>query len=343
MNILFSVHAYPPRHNAGGEMYLHNMAKHLVKSGHQVRVLVNESEKQGLKISYDIDGVEVWPRNRSLENFFFWADRIITHLGWASWTIGHAQLIFKKPVFFVVQNTHHYPIVADPAKPVGVIYNSQWAKEKLQYQQPNIVLTPPVDFRDHDLGLNPEGNKYITLINLNENKGGKIFWDIARAMPDRQFLAVKGAYDEQIIESMPNVTIMEHTPNISDVYRATRILLVPSAYESWGMVATEAMCNGIPVICTPTPGLKENCGDAALYVGKPPDMATQTMSGSDVDLPKVTGREDISAWVKQIRSLDNKKTYLRRSELSRERSRMHDPQKRFGQLERFLINPSEFL
>jgi hypothetical protein len=40
---------------------------------------------------------------------------------------------------------------------------------------------------------------------------------------------------------------------------------MPSHYESWGMVASEAMASGIPVICSDTPGLRENCGDAAIY------------------------------------------------------------------------------
>lgn len=338
MNIFISLHAYPPHHCAGGEMYIHNMAKQFVKCGHKVRVLLHHSEANGIKKPYDIDGVEVWPRNRSMENFFFWADRIITHLGWTSWTVGHAQLVFKKPVFFVVQNTHHYPCVADPTKRVGIIYNSQWAKDKLQYPQPSIVLPPPVDFRQYDLGETNFDKPYITMVNLNENKGGKILWDIARAMPDKTFLAVKGSYDEQIIEDVPNVRVIENTPNMLDVYRATRILLMPSAYESWGMCATEAMCNGIPVICTPTPGLKENCGDAGLYVGNEPEETAKTLTGSDVDLPKVAGREDIAAWVKRIRKLDKEKAYLRQSALCRTRSREHDPQKRYGDLMRFIID-----
>lgn len=339
MKFLISLHAYPPHHNAGGEMYLHSIAKYLVSKGHQVRILVNESEQQGLKVSYELDGVEVWPRTRRLEIFFHWADRIITHLGWTHWTVGVAH-IFKKPVFFVVHNTHYYNCINDPSKTVGVIYNCQAAKDILQYPQPNIVLPPPVDYRAFDLGQNPIANKYITLINLNENKGGKILYDIARAMPDKKFLAVKGSYDPQIIENLPNVHHMDHTPNIREVYQQTRILIMPSEYESWGMCATEAMSNGIPVICTPTFGLKENCGDAALYVGKAPEAAKKG-SGNDADLPKVTGRDDIRAWVRQIRSLDNKKTYLHRSNLSRERARFHDPQQRYEQLLDFVINPND--
>ena len=334
MNILFSVHAYPPRHNAGGEMYMHNMAKYFVKCGHKVRVLVNESQYQGWNVAYELDGVEVWPRNRSLENFFIWADRVITHLGFTSWTVAVTHK-FKKPVFFVVHNTHRYSCVSDAEKPVGIIYNCQAAKGRLNYPQPNIVFPPAVDYREYDLGQDPRKNEYITLINLNENKGGRILYQIARAMPDKKFLAVKGGYDEQIIEELPNVHHMDHTPNIREVYRQTRILLMPSEYESWGMCATEAMANGIPVICTPTFGLLENCGDAARYVGNPPPADDKSA------MPKVTGREDIDAWVREIRRLDNKKTYLHQSNLSRERARFHDPLARYESLLAFVTNPND--
>ena len=32
---------------------------------------------------------------------------------------------------------------------------------------------------------------------------------------------------------------------------------MPSDYESWGRTATEAMCSGIPVICSEANGLKK--------------------------------------------------------------------------------------
>jgi glycosyltransferase involved in cell wall biosynthesis len=50
-----------------------------------------------------------------------------------------------------------------------------------------------------------------------------------------------------------------------DVYAKSRVVLMPSEYESFGMVAAEAIVSGIPVIATPTAGLKENLGDAGIY------------------------------------------------------------------------------
>jgi glycosyltransferase involved in cell wall biosynthesis len=327
---------YPPHHNAGAELYLHNMAKYLISQGHKVRVLLHESESHGIKKVYIHEDVEVYPRGRNLEEHFIWADRVITHLGWASWTVGVAR-IFRKPVYFVAHNTHYYSCVSESEKPVNIIYNCQAAKDILKYPQPNIVLPPPVDYRKFDTAINPEKNEYITQINLNENKGGHIFWEIARAMPDKKLLAVKGAYDAQIVESLPNVEVIDQTSNILDVYRRTRLLLVPSEYESWGMVATEAMCNGIPVICTPTFGLKENCGDAGIYIGTAPVIP----EGIPKSLPKVLDRGDIGAWVREIRKMDAKKHYLHRSKLCRDRSRALDPLPKYESLVGFLYNPND--
>ncbi len=79
---------------------------------------------------------------------------------------------------------------------------------------------------------------------------------------------------------------------------------MPSEYESWGMAATEAMCSGIPVICTETPGLKENCGKAGFYI---------------------KDRNDVKSWVKAIEALDDEKAYSEASRKAKARSREHDP------------------
>jgi glycosyltransferase involved in cell wall biosynthesis len=49
------------------------------------------------------------------------------------------------------------------------------------------------------------------------------------------------------------------------IYGKTNIVLVPSFYESYGRVGLEAAINRLPVICTPTDGLKECLGPAGLY------------------------------------------------------------------------------
>ena len=222
--------------------------------------------------------------------------------------------MFKKPVFHLIHNTHTYPEIVDAEKHQHIVYNSLWAKEKLNYNWSNFILTPPVDWRHYDLEIDPEQNEYITLINLNENKGGRIFLDIARAMPNRKFLGVLGSYEQQIIPKLPNVTVVPNTTNIKQWYEKTRILLMPSEYESWGRTATEAMCSGIPVISSMAEGLVENCGTAGIFI---------------------KDRNDVKSWVEAIAKLDDKKAYAKASRKAKERSRELDPRKALDEFEQW--------
>ena len=60
---------------------------------------------------------------------------------------------------------------------------------------------------------------------------------------------------------------------------------MPSEYESYGRTALEAMSAGIPVLCTPTGGLKESCSKAATYIS----------------------RNDIESWCRNIRTMKGEK------------------------------------
>ena len=322
MNILASVHLYPPEHLCGAEFMLHGILKHMQKQGHTVKVLLHQANHYRITSHYVYDDVDVFPPDgNTIVNLFRWADIAITHLDYTAWTI-HMAAVQRVPVVHLIHNTHPYRHIIDAEKPQHIVYNAQWAADKLKYPHASIVLPPPVDPNVYNVGKDSSTNDAITLINLDTNKGGHILRAIAEAMPDRKFIGVIGSYSEpakdgQHTNQPPNVEVLPKQPDIRKVYERTRVLIMPSQYESWGRTATEAMCSGIPVICTSTPGLLENCGEAGYYI---------------------QDRNKIMDWVKAIKRLDDKKIYAAASKKAKERAAALDPKENLHRLEKFMQN-----
>ena len=302
MNILNSIHLYPPQHLCGAEFMIHALNKSCKSYGHDVRVLLHQANHYRIKNHYIFDDIDVFPPDQILlEKLVDWSNAMFTHLDYTRLSIAMAEM-FNKPLFHLIHNTHAYPEIVDANKYQYIIYNSEWAKNQLNYNHDSIIVHPPCDYKYYNVCENPIDNEFITLINLNENKGGNLFYEIAKLLPNKKFLGVKGSYDEQCLKSLPNVTILDKQIDIREVYKKTRLLLMPSLYESWGRTATEAMANGIPVICTETGGLAENCGIAGTY-----------------------SERTAEAYANKIEKLDNQKLYLRKSKQARQRAIELDP------------------
>lgn len=312
LNILFNLHSYVPEQMSGAEVMAHRMARYLVECGHYVTVLTKWPDKvyEGVTVKHWGDVMSPSPEITVLWDS---ADVVLTHLGQTGDSCNKCK-IAGKPLVHIIHNTFEMMFVRAKVVNSYVIYNSQWAKEALQYQQQSIVLNPPVDYREF-AGLSREEAEYITLVNVNENKGGGIFTEIAKRLPDKKFLGVDGGYEQQIRDmSVKNIRYVPQHADIKDILKQTRILLVPSAYESWGLIAVEALSCGIPVIANPTPGLKSSLGDAGIWVE----------------------REDINGWAGAINALSDTEAYAKASVGALERAKELDPDPQLRTMEEFL-------
>lgn len=292
---------YLPDHNAGAEATLHAILRWLVEEGWDATVA--STEHRGAPYTWDGVNVVGAPRDADLGMLWEWCDVGVTHLHGTRSAMGWARR--GRPLVHLV---HNHTQLARERVPIGgaqlVVWNSDWIAADWMGRDvwPSLVLHPPVDV-DRYATINPDRSLCgaVTLLNLTEVKGGLTFWRLCAERPDLPFLGVEGAYYlQEIPERLPaNATVIENQVDVGLVYQQTRVLLVPSAYESYGRVAVEAMASGIPVIASDLPGLHEACGDAAIYC--PPD--------------------DPQAWSAALKMLDSPAVYAQASSDAYQRAR----------------------
>ncbi|MEO3856230.1 glycosyltransferase family 4 protein [Acrocarpospora sp. B8E8] len=303
------IHAYPQHHNAGAEWMVHTLLRAAVARGHEADVVLSNPVPGG---PYTLDGVRVWPHRGKNDPFehIDGADVLITHLE----NTQRASLIGRMrgvPVVHVLHNTFQQTKTWLRKGPCDLaVYNSEWMRADYEawlasVRAPlprSVVIRPPVLAGDY---RTKHGDR-VTLINMYGPKGAATFWALAERMSDVKFIAVTGGYGDQDIRDLPNVEVLPNTPGhqMRDlVYARTKILLMPSDYESWGRTGIEACASGIPVIAHPTPGLKESLGDAGIFAD----------------------RDDIGEWEKQIRRLLTPRAYGTASKKALARSAELDP------------------
>jgi len=167
----------------------------------------------------------------------------------------------------------------------------------------------PIMHEEKIMITEPFQGEYITLINANENKGVHQFIELARRMPERKFLGILPYYGNLRIPPNPphNIKWIPFDDDVRNILRQTRILLIPSYYESFGRVAVEAMINGIPVLYSkPNPN--------SIYSGG----STEGMQSWIGDAAVACNREVPEEWMSAIEALDDTETYSTRSQKSKE-------------------------
>ena len=251
------VHLYPPTHNAGAEWMLHAILTDLRARGWTATVITNRPPRrhdifEGIEVVMATDG-------RRQGNELRRADVTITHLDATRALLQHTTRSIRRPVVHLVHNDaqlEFHGVKPGPGTADLVVFNSHWIAEKNAWPGPSMVVHPPVWLDRYRV---PREGTEVTLLNLAERKGSGVFYELARRMPHVQFLGVRGAYAAQDVpRAVPaNVTILANQRDVARVYRRTRVLVMPSHYESWGRCAVEAAASGIPTIAAPTPGLIE--------------------------------------------------------------------------------------
>lgn len=178
------------------------------------------------------------------------------------------------------------------------IFNTEQSKR--EWRRPGLVLHPPVS----PLPVEPLQGDAITLLSNLRNKGVAVVLEIAEAMPEQRFIIVRSpaetthgleGFDEHAA-SLPNVEVKPRvTPDQVHTYFAeTRILVVPSIMETYGMSAIEAAGYSIPSVTIMNAHVAEGIGDGAY--GVPP----RNRSATELGIHRVNA--EYTEWRKRARA-----------------------------------------
>ena len=267
VRVLAVVHGWFPFLAAGSERMMQHLLSALPEDEFEVQVLsygAGEPDST-METDYEYEGTPVHrglnpPRN-------YTPDLIILHHGYAARLAPTYTEQFPHASVVVVYHNERYDI--PDLKAVGAdlnVFNTKWVKDALRL--PGIVVRPPLEYERHH--VDQTGDR-VTLINLQENKGVDTFYSLGQRMGEFQFLGVIGTHgDQKFPPPFRNhqIEVMGTTQDMREVWAQTKVLLMPSEYESYGMCAAEACVSGIPVIAHPTPGLTECLGSAGIFIDR---------------------------------------------------------------------------
>jgi len=284
-------HGYPPFWNMGGEVSLHRTM--LAVPGSKYVLTGTESE-------YEFEGV-IAKKINTPNLLDINADPVpiaqqLTELN-ADVVIGQNELSLPAVKAanlsgaISIVNVHTPPRYGSNLKEAMLetdysIYNTLTSAK--EWGEPNaLVVHPPINPLPNKLAYS--GDAYTLLSSLT-NKGVTVVLELAKKYPYKRFIIVRSPAEpthgladiEERVAQLPNV---ELHPRVSpeEVYtyfEQTRILLVPSRYETYGMSAIEAAGYGIPCVHVDTPHAREGIGDAAILV--PPLDTRATARAIDI-------------------------------------------------------------
>lgn len=277
MTVVALTHGYPPLWNMGGEVSLHRSLRSIKED----KFVLTKTDKPYIFENVNVRQIntpDVLNINANPEPI---ANQLI-NLN-ARVVIGQNELSLptvlaaNKAEAISIVNVHTPPRYGKNIKDAMLladyaVYNTKASAK--EWGEPNaFVLHPPIS--PLPAKRNSTGDAYTMLSSLT-NKGVAVVIDLAKQNPDKRFIIVRSPAEpthglkniEEIAAKIPN---LELHPRVApeEVYKyleQTKILLVPSRYETYGMSAIEAAGYGIPSVHVDTPHVREGIGNAAVLI-----------------------------------------------------------------------------
>ncbi|MEM7687792.1 MAG: glycosyltransferase [Pseudomonadota bacterium] len=291
MNVLFlNSHYYLPQTHGGIANTIHQLATGLMELGHNPSVLNslrNDGDAFTLKARIKIKA------NRALRGVDACRDDAFAYPVWRSWDImASLEGVIRqaRPDIIVVVGGKIVP-VTNAARAFGIpivtqvhdvefqwhggdfasivdlpcVANSHFTARAYQsaFGLDACVIYPFIQLEQYRVA---ERGEKVVFINPLKRKGLRKAIDIARALPNIDFLFVGGIEPSEsgqecaqtAVSQLPNVEVAPFRSDMKSVYAQCKVLLVPSQWEeTYGRVINEAQVSGIPALASNIGGLPE--------------------------------------------------------------------------------------
>lgn len=290
MNILLESRVFYPS-GGGLEMMSQELGKAWRKKGHEVRV-VTATPLDGHN---ELGTLTVYrkPSARSMKRLTQWAD-VFVQSGISLRSL-HWPVLTGTPLVII----HHNLLTSRIAPPVRT-----GLKKLASHLGVNVAVSTPVaetvpgpticipnTFRPvfNQPDADDTGRAGLLFVGrLVSTKGGEVAVEALRSVRDRGIdttLTICGEGPEEKalrdrarrlgIEGAVTFEGWATPEELAEYYRNAALLIVPSHYESFGVVALEAIASGCPVVASDMGGLPEAVGDCGVLVepGDPTALA----------------------------------------------------------------------
>ena len=311
MKLLFATEDYFPE-RGGLQESTHKLIHWLLSRGHDCEVLVRAKRRdlvrpktlvQGLAwkffnrpflmrdhgFPYPLYRTKTPAESLAVITRRFKPDVLVCVVG-GNHTIDFAHMLANNaadlPVVIYIFDVQGVDIVSDPVFSAShIIANAEVIAALIADHRPH--LQPPVIpcIVDATNCMVESTRQTVLYINPHPRKGVDLAWAIAEATPEVAFVFQESwkLSEREHLEiqrrahALGNVEFRLVTNRPADIYKDAKILLAPYGPER-PRVIDEAQANGIPVVASDVPGLRENVGSGGVLVDPEGPIAAWTMA-----------------------------------------------------------------
>lgn len=298
MTLTAFLHGYPPGWSMGGEVSTHRTLRAVPGS-----TVFTNTEKR-----YELDGVSVRPLVGTLYPDIMNAAQLagssalFAHSTLSQSTVRAARRL-KLPSILAVHAPPRFAADLRRAWSSSTVrlYNTEAARQ--EWHDPlGWLLHPPVG--DPPALVVDGPHDALTLTSSLLNKGVVQTLGLAAKWSHRRFIIVRspahgthGTADfEEQAAALPNVEVWDrlHPDEMFRLWAETRVLLVPSRYETYGLSALEAAWHAIPSVHVDTVHVHEGIGPAARL------LRSQTVE--ELEAAVLDVENDFTGWAERAHS-----------------------------------------